>query len=294
MLNSRTFADDYDHIPDRNMDWRESYYFNFVSQDNKSSGFATIGILPNQKKAEFVLTFIFEDKRINYYQVHDQAHSSLSDNTLTFRLVEPMQRWKIDFSNESLDLHIQWRARFPPFDFGKGSETSWRGHFEQSGTVKGEAKLPSVGKIAVKGYSQRDKSWGPRDWHVQEWFALHAQFKTYAIGLRRDKVNGVPYASGGLFSRKKHIAVSHVEAKMRYEKGDCKNPIGALTYVKLADGKTLTLRSRLVSPQSFVKFSRDFPKGSTELFEGMVTHECSRTGEKGTGLIEKLATHLKP
>ncbi len=53
------------------------------------------------------------------------------------------------FYQRELDLRIQWKARFPPFYFGKGSETSWTGHFEQSGNINGEAKLPDGRKITI-------------------------------------------------------------------------------------------------------------------------------------------------
>jgi len=294
MSNSITPADDYQHIPDEKLEWRESYYFNFVSHDRKTSGFTTIGVLPNQKREEFVLALIHEDKQTIYFKEQEQSRNPLSNNTLTFELVEPMQRWKIDFSSEDLDLKIRWKARFPPLDFGRGSGTSWRGHFEQSGVVKGELSLPDGGKSPVEGYSQRDKSWGSRDWHIEKWFALHAQFGTYAIGLRRDTVSGIQYISGGLSSAEKPTPASLVDVEMMYEEGDSKNPTGALTSVRFADGKVTVLRSRLVSPKSFVKFSRDFQNGSTELFEGMAIHECVATGEKGTGLIESLFTKPKP
>ncbi len=288
--------DDYFHMSDANKEWRESYYFNFVSRDNKTSGFTTIGFLPNQEKAEFVFAFASEDKQILYFEEHKmsakcQSDNLLTDNTLTYRLVKPMRTWRIEFLNESLDLQIQWNARFPPFDFGKGSETSWSSHFEQSGIAIGEAKLTDGTIIPIDGLSQRDKSWGPRDWHIEKWFALHAQFKKYAIGLRADTVKGLSRVSGGLSSARKHTMACHVNVEIE---GSCKKPSSALTTIEFADGKVQTIKSNLVSPRSFVSFSRDFPGGSTELFEGMAIHKCLTTGENGTGLIEFLFTHREP
>ena len=299
MSASVNVEDDYHHIPNDKLEWRESYYFNFVSHDKKTSGFTTIGVLPNQQKVEFILAFFCEDKQTIYFKeqkmlTDNQANSLLSDNALTYRLVEPMKKWEISFANENLDLRIQWKARFPPFSFGKGSETSWIGHFEQSGKVNGEAELPNGRKIPLCGYSQRDKSWGPRNWHIENWFALHAQFETYAIGLRRDMVSGVPHVSGGLASPRNQTVASQVEIETIYEKGNLKTPIGALTTIRFVDGTVRTLQSKLVSPKSFVKFSRGFANGSTDLFEEMAIHECATTGEKGTGLIEFLFTRPEP
>lgn len=298
MSNSIKETDDYFHTAEKELDWRESYYFNFADPENKTAGFTTIGILPNQKKGEFILALFHEDKQMVYYKeqtlINDPSLGLLSDRTLTYKLVEPMKKWEINLASENLNVHFQWKARFPPFDFGKGSGTSWKAHFEQSGTVEGEATLPDGRKIRIRGYGQRDKSWGTRDWHIENWFAFHAQFQTYAIGLRKDTVNGSPHISGGLSSAKKQTAASQIDLQINYEKDDTKTPTGASTTIHYADGKVDTLVSKLISPKSFVKFSRSFPKGTTELFEGMAIHECTTTGEKGTGLIEFLFTHPKP
>ena len=293
-----TAADDYRHVPENETEWRESYYFNFVNHDNKTSGFTTIGILPNLKKAEFVLAFFFEDTQTVYFKeteipTNDNTQEVPSDNTLVYRLAEPMQRWDISFSNKNLDLRMQWRSRFPPLDFGECSGTSWKGHFEQSGVMKGEARLPDGRRIPIDGYGQRDKSWGPRNWHIERWFAFHAQFKTYAIGLRRDTVKGIQHISGGYSSEKKQKSASNVDVEIIYDR-DPKLPVGALTTIKYDDGEETRLSSVLVSPKSYVNFSRDFPNGSTQLFEGMAIHDCLTTGEKGTGLTEFLFTYPKP
>jgi hypothetical protein len=292
-------TDDYFHRPEKETDWRESYYFNFVNQDNKTSGFTTIGILPNQKRGEFVLALIRENKQTLYYKEQElpvdyQVKNTLSDKTLTYSLVEPMDKWEIEFNGKDLNLQIQWKARFPPFDFGKGSKTSWKGHFEQSGIVRGEVALSDDGEIPIEGYSQRDKSWGPRNWHIENWFALHAQFQEYAIGLRRDVVNNTPHLSGGLSSAKQQTSASQIDLTIDYGKKGGKTPVGAVTKIGFADGRIMTLKSRLISPKSVIKFSRSFPMGLTELFEGMAIHECTTTGERGNGLIEFLLTHPKP
>ena len=254
--------------------------------------------MPNQEKAEFVLALIHEDRQKLYFKeqkatINDQSSSLISDKTLTYKLIEPLQKWEIYFFDDDLELHIQWSARFPPFDFGKGSGTSWTGHFEQSGIIRGEAKLSDGNRIMFEGYGQRDKSWGPRDWHIENWFALHAQFETCAISLRRDAVNGLLHVSGGISSASKQSTASQVDLEIIRGKGDHKSPTGALTTIHFEDGNSTTLKSKLISPESFVKFSRNFPKGATELFEGMAIHELSATGEIGTGLIEFLFTHMK-
>ena len=53
-MSSIKKIDDYFHVAEGRQDWRESYYFNFVDEETNTSGFTTIGILPNLKKGEFV------------------------------------------------------------------------------------------------------------------------------------------------------------------------------------------------------------------------------------------------
>ena len=52
-------SDDLLHNPDKTLKWRESYYFNWIDFNNKISGFSTIGILPNEKRREFVCIIKF-------------------------------------------------------------------------------------------------------------------------------------------------------------------------------------------------------------------------------------------
>ncbi len=291
--------DDFLHTPGTELDWRESYYFNFVSHDEETAGFTTIGVLPNRRRAEFVLFLFSEGKQTTYYKEQElaidlQSHAPLSNGTLTYAVVESMQTWKIDFFDEKLDLRLEWRARFPPFDFGEGSGTSWLGHFEQSGTVEGEAEFPDGRKIHIGGYGQRDKSWGPRNWHIEKWFALHTQFEKYNIGLRKDMVKGISHVSGGLSSSGRQLAASEVEVYETFGEGDDKIPVGALTTIRYVNGENATILSKLIAPKSYAKFRRDFSQGSTELFEGMAVHENTRTGERGTGLIEFLTTYPNP
>jgi hypothetical protein len=299
MSNEIRKIDDYFHTSGKDFDWRESYYFNFVNHDNMASGFTTIGILPNQKKAEYVLSLFYDDKQMLYYKeqelsADDKGENQLSNKILTYSLIEPLEKWEIEFSGQEIELLIRWKARFPPFNFGKGSGTSWTRHFEQSGLVKGRATFRNGKEIPIEGYGQRDKSWGQRNWHVENWFAFHAQFEKYAIGIRKDTVNGVPYVSGGCSTTKNQIHASEVDLEIFNDGGQNKTPVGALTTVHYIDGRAETIKSKLVSPNSFVNFTRSFSNGTTELFEGMAIHDRLPTGEKGTGLIEFLFTRTKP
>jgi hypothetical protein len=199
-----------------------------------------------------------------------------------------MQDWKITYQSKKMSVEILWSGRFPYYDFGKGSKTSWVGHFEQSGIVKGKVTFSDGRELSINGLGQRDKSWGSRDWHIEMWFALHAQFDDISIGLRQDYVDGKYFTSGGISTIDGHVPITKVDLDTEYI--DDRMPYAAKTKIYGEDGSCYTLKSKIISDGSFIRFTRDFSGGDTELWEEMAIHECEELGEKGTGLLEWLYT----
>ena len=289
--------DEYAHEADERSDWRESYYFNWVDLDARISGFSTIGLLPNTNKREFVFALFYDDDREVHFNeplnpFSDDLSESLTDGVLSYNLIKPMKEWRITYKSRSLNADIIWPARFPPYDFGGGSGTSWAGHFEQSGVPHGTVKFSDGTAVTIQGYGERDKSWGSRDWHIESWFALHAQFDDMSIGLRRDVVTGEEHSSGGISNIDGHIPIKSVKLETETHK-ESGIPIGAKVRIVGTNDVVYNLKSHLIGPKSFVRFAREFAGGSTELYEGMAVHECKELGATGTGLVEWLFTHVK-
>ena len=97
--------------------------------------------------------------------------------------------------------------------------------------------------------------------------------------------------SGGITSADRHVTISKVDLETEYTDAPARMPVRAITRVYGADESHYALRSSLISPSSFVRFSRPFPGGTTELYENMATHECEGFKERGTVLMEWLFTH---
>ena len=291
-----TDADEYAHKPTERPDWCESYYFNWVDLDTDISGFSTIGLLPNAAKREFVFVLFYNGKREVYFVEPDGAvpkdfHESLSDGVLSYEVVEPFKEWRIRYTGKALKADIKWVGRFPSYDFGQGSGTSWAGHFEQSGAPRGTIEFSDGKIVEFIGLGERDKSWGSRDWHIESWYALHAQFDEVSIGLRLDTVKGEFHPSGGISTVDGHVQITRVDLETIYHDDISGLPVGALTTVHGENGGIYTLKSSMISPTSFVRFTREFSGGTTELFEEMAVHECEELSARGTGLIEWLFTH---
>lgn len=288
-------ADECAHSTNEQADWRESYYFNWVDLDTGISGFSTIGLLPNIKKREFVFALFYNNEREVHFNEPEGSFTedlsvSLTDGVLKYELVRPLKEWRIVYNSKNLRATITWEARFPAYDFGHGSGTSWAGHFEQSGSPYGSIEFSNGRSIKFRGFGERDKSWGSRDWHIESWYALHAQFDSISIGLRRDIVKGEVHSTGSIGTNTGHIPIKTVDldTETHTESG---MPIGANTRVIGTNGSVYTIKSRLISPKSFVRFAREFPGGTTELFECMALHTCKELESSGTGLIEWLYTH---
>ncbi|MFW9979560.1 MAG: hypothetical protein ACFFEJ_15860 [Candidatus Thorarchaeota archaeon] len=285
--------DDYLHEPTERPDYRESYYFNWVDLDSGVSGFSTIGLLPNLKKREFVFALFYDDKREVYWKepegtVPKDIHEALSDGILSFEMMKSMKEWHLHYRGKKVSVEIVWNGRFPYYDFGGGSGTSWTGHFEQSGIVQGTVTLDNGRELTINGFGERDKSWGARDWHIESWYALHAQFDAVSIGLRRDYVGGKVISSGGISTKDGHVPITRVELDTDFKEDIM--PYAAKTIIHGQDGSCYTLKSRIISDTSYVQFHRDFSGGTTELWEEMAIHECKELGKKGTGLLEWLFT----
>jgi hypothetical protein len=106
-------------------------------------------------------------------------------------------------------------------------------------------------------------------------------------------VRGEFHPSGGISTVDGHVPITHVDLETVYHEKQPRMPVGALTKVYGEDRSCYTVRSSMISPTSFVRFSREFPRGTTELFEEMAVHKCEELAAKGTGLIEWLFTHPK-
>ncbi len=292
--------DDYLHLPDQRKKWRESYYFNWVDQNNEISGFTTIGILPNELKREFVFVLFYKDnlKTIHYQEIsldpkEENLDLILSDGTLSYHLISPLERWKIEYIHDSIIFRIEFNSRFSTYDFGLNSSASWHGHFEISGIINGTVELVEEKvKLVIKGYGQRDKSWGYRDWHTfDQWYAGHIQYSDYVIGFRKDYQKGQIKLSGFINANNFISPLESVTITITdFEKDEYNTPLAYICEIKNALGKVLKFRTERLGEQTSFRFTRQFAEGYTELFEQMVLFHDLDTGEIGTGMVEYLRT----
>jgi hypothetical protein len=287
-------SDEYLHIPTDEIKWRESYYFNWVDLKNKISGFSTIGIVPNEKKREFVFFLFLPDRNEIYYKEPTLVKFDENIKTMLrekYIMIEPFKKWQIRYTSRKLTLDLLFVTRFPIYNFGVDSSASWHQHFEASGKFFGKIRFKGGEQIEVKGFGQRDKSWGYRDWHqFDKWYAGHFQFKTWSCAFRKDKIKHSIDLSGHISNNSGNISLKKVSIETIQSEDQFKSPISAIYTIIDTNDKRYRIRAERIKENSFIRFIREFDNGFTELFEQMVIMKDLDTGEIGSGMMEHLRT----
>ncbi len=290
-------SDEYLHNPTKELKWRESYYFNWVDLENKISGFSTIGILPNEKRREFVFFLFLKDRNETYYKepfldkFDEDINTMLREKKLSYVLIDPFKEWQINYVSRKLSFNITFETRFPTYNFGVDSSASWHQHFEASGKISGVINFKNGKSIKISGYGQRDKSWGYRDWHqFDKWYAGHYQFKKWACAFRKDKIKQKIDLSGHISNKSGNIPLKEVSIETELDRDQFKSPLSSIYKITDIDDNHYRIKAQRIKNNSFIRFVREFDGGSTELFEQMVIMEDLDTGEIGSGMMEHLRT----
>jgi len=289
--------DEYLHTPGEILKWREAYYWNWTDLENGITGCSTIGILPNQNRREIFFFLFVEDKRMIYYREPplqnyvEDLNIMLSDKRLTYKLINPFQKWEIIYKCPKFEFKINWNTRFQTHFFKKDFSVAWKTHFESSGIINGKIKYKNGELREIHGFGQRDKSWGIRDWHgVDHWIAGQFQFKDWNCGLRKDYYQNKIDVSGYIANDKGTVPLKEVEIDIINDNDKLRTPKITTYHMIDADNKTYNIEARWIHKDSIFRFTRQFPDGYTELFEEMVVMKNLDTGEIGSGMSEHLRT----
>jgi hypothetical protein len=168
------------HKTGSEIDWRESYYCNFLDQDSDLCGVAWQGARPNQGHGECVFVLCDGEKDLIRYVNTDVAIPRTDDparkmGSQEFVCVEPWRRWDINFNQGDTKVHVAWSQLTDVCNWDWESFTNSKryectGRIEASGVVAGR-------RFAFKGYGERDRAWGARNYGPMQ-YALNmaAQF----------------------------------------------------------------------------------------------------------------------
>lgn len=107
-------------------------------------------------------------------------------NSLTVKVLEPLTRYKIDYSRDGFELDLEWTAIGPMHELktgDAGQQATAKFHIEQPGRMRGTIWRHGE-ELTVDCYSMRDTSYGARDyeslarggyfWGISENSSFHA------------------------------------------------------------------------------------------------------------------------
>jgi Ecdysteroid kinase-like family len=176
------------HAPGQEQLWNESWYFDAISDDERTGVYTRIGLYPNLGVCWFT-AFICGPARapvaIVDYSVPLPAEGSLTaaarDLLAEHVCVEPLQRFRVrvqalgvQYADEAAPLRgeggspvpagleLEWTTRGRPYAY-RGST-----RYEIPCSVAGTVKLGEE-TLELRGVGQRDHSWGVRDWWSADW-----------------------------------------------------------------------------------------------------------------------------
>jgi hypothetical protein len=206
--------------------WNESYYFNFYDDHTRIGGFTRIGLQENINKAN-VWCLLIKDRKPVYNRFilelpHTQAgmDQGVTVGGLTYKMVEPLKQFQIQFNDRNTQLDLTWKAVHPVKEIGGGSgelpANIASGHYEQGGIVTGTITLKGE-SYSLEGFGMRDHSWGIRDWEgVKNWMAIWPIFgkdlviAAIRVTLLDDKV----VHTGFIFDGNNNLDIVQVEPKV--------------------------------------------------------------------------------
>jgi hypothetical protein len=188
------FCDDRDDNPY----WNESVWFSFSKPERRLHGFAQYYFRPNMGMLNggpvmWDPSGTFQWNCLYYNWSHLQAmppgaekFDMTARNSLSVRVLEPLERYSIRYDNEGLEVDLEWRAIGPVHELGtadSGQQATARFHLEQPGRMRGTIRREGE-QIAIDCYSMRDTSFGPREyeslasggyfWGIAEDSSFHA------------------------------------------------------------------------------------------------------------------------
>ncbi len=175
----RTDDDAAMHSGSSHPEWREAWCFVFFDQATQVHGIANLCAYPSQQRVALWFGVWEGDRGLHMVRKLDVPMQPGQDprlvEPLSVRCIAPNERWHIAFDDGVAKVDIEWRALSPIYDWEWTQLTGSR-HYEQTGAVTGLIEVAGR-RLTVNGFSQRDRSWGPRSFAVvQQCWTSQVQF----------------------------------------------------------------------------------------------------------------------
>ncbi|MHA1492301.1 MAG: DUF7064 domain-containing protein [Promethearchaeota archaeon] len=304
-----TEKDEYKH------DWgkfppfhNESWYFNFIDRPNKVFFVTRLSFHMDKKNSQILLFLVIDGKARIYLKenpVDKMPDNWEFDTKVKYYCIKPMKQWRIKFENSKINLDINFEGRFSVYSSAVGEDiiasikkgviepdqVAAQMHYEQPMIATGILNLKKKGEIIetrnIKGFSQRDHSWGIRDWvRIDGWNWVSAQFENETINLYTVDALGKNILQGGIiyFKDGDKTKIEKIEVTTKY-KDDGKTPVSSTFVFTDEKGEKRTMESKTIFSQYL---PRPSPKGLTEIYEQVAIF--TRDDKEGDGISEYLTS----
>lgn len=175
-------ADDYFHAAAPDILWNESAWFSLSVPERDLNGFVYINHRPNMN-ASFTGLVLYDPRgeevhNCAYYDWAEfqeltpdtEMYDFATPNSLTMRCLEPLNRYRMTYDRNDVELDVEFAGIAPVVaaPFKPGSDGWGPGHYEQPGRMTGTLRLDGT-DYAVSCASNRDRSWGVRDYQRRSW-----------------------------------------------------------------------------------------------------------------------------
>jgi hypothetical protein len=302
--------------PQAFMTWKENWVFPGVDTAQRVALLFHVSLRPTLGEGIFTAKFNldgWEHRWVGRVPVPaDLAgfHPVVGDR-LRLEVVEPLRRFRLVYASPELDADVTFTARFAPWDFEDGVKTpgpSTMGelgrtvfpfhHYEQALDLSGTLTVkegPRTGQLEVRGWGNRDHSWGFRDDHsFLEHHWLCANFDdAYVQGtVMHETSYPFPKFGGFVSTEAGNVGVAHVDRHQAYWLA-ANEPFPALdrdvTYrLTAADGRRLTVTAHLEQPYGrlFLNFRSSDRARAYQDQQVMCDFTCAETGQRGAGVLE--------
>ncbi len=276
-------------VEDTHEHWSDSLYFNGFDLATGACFLTRMAVLANQPSANALwLAWLDGEPAYGYYRVTKQLPEADWDATsidgVTYRMIEPRRRWTLALDDGDDKAFLEFDGFSPCFDYADNREplpraVAW-GHFEQSGTVRGDLHLGEH-RIAFDGVGQRDHSWGFRQWDgVREWHWVTGLLGTTRSFNLFHVVDGQGCVSASGYVYDAGTARPIVGADRRTREGDGRVPEGYELTLEVEGGRVFEFAARRSHTSVALR------PGSTTVQE--VPMHLASDGLEGVGVYELL------
>ena len=172
------FADHFGEGRDANPYWNESVWFSLSIPERRIHGLIQYYFRPNMGMlnggpALWDASGTWQWNCLYYNWSHLQAlppgaekFSMQARNSLSCRMIEPLQRYKIDYDKEGFTMDLTWEAVGPCHELrtgDAGQSATAKFHIEQPGRMTGTVTRHGE-TFAIDCFSMRDTSYGAREY----------------------------------------------------------------------------------------------------------------------------------